>query len=149
MGLEPPPMPEEDKSRARAKTSRPKTAPVKRRRLRVWAGAGLNGYFPVGGWTDHVYAGRSAPDDLDQFGPGLGAVLDLGVQVNNLLISLRPEFATLATGEWDDYARSKGDNISSEAYIFALHLALGYRLISYGSAHLDLEFGIGYSEAFG
>lgn len=103
----------------------------------------------MGAWADHLYADQLTPNDLDQFGPGVGGSVELGLQGGHWLFSLRTEFCTLATGEWVDFAREQGSDISASAYLFAFHAVVGIRFASLGPVHFDGEVGLGYAQAFG
>jgi hypothetical protein len=112
-------------------------------------------FVPVGDWTDHPYAGRTLgsvtyDDDLDQFGPGIGAGIELGWKAKGALtLTLQAERTTLATGEWEAEAARHGSNVVSNAAQTQALFFLSVELLGRDPWRMDLRFGIGMMDASG
>ena len=118
-------------------------------------GAYVVSFVPVGDWTDHVYAGRTLgsvtyDDDLDQFGPGIGAGIEFGWKAKRVLtFTLQAERTTLATGEWEAEAARHGSTVESHATQTEFLFLLSAELLSRNSWRMDLRFGFGIMDASG
>jgi hypothetical protein len=123
--------------------------PRKRRTAAFYLGAGAVATVPVGSWRRHAYAGSIAPSGLDQFGPGGGGRIALGVHWRRLDLALELDMSSLDTHEWDDYAGQQGNRVSSRAWCVGLYAMFGGIVATIGPVAFALRGGVGYAQAFG
>jgi hypothetical protein len=84
---------------------------------------GMN--LPLGSWKDHPYAAG-----VRQFGPAWSAGAEIVLQSGNTGFGLVGIYAPLATDEWVDHARSRGDVIAASGSMAMVLLALRPRIVS-------------------
>jgi hypothetical protein len=102
-------------------------------------GAGVGLFQPMGTWTDHLYA-----PGVKQFSRGFTAEFFAEYQLGcwgGVAITIGG--AKLGTGEWTDYVRSQGDDITASAHMY--HYSILFRpYLWYRQDHiLKLDFGFG------
>ncbi|HOX44771.1 MAG TPA: hypothetical protein PK668_14325 [Myxococcota bacterium] len=111
--------------------------------------------FPLGGWSLHRYAGESVagqlyPRDLHQFGPGVGAGLDVGyVFFEWFELSFSAHLGWLSTDEWTSFAAEHGSEIEAEAMQWSLLVNMEAMFLDLDWLHLDARLGLGYTQAWG
>jgi hypothetical protein len=110
--------------------------PARAQRGTVSATLSAGGLFPLGKWGQHRYAPNV---NLVGVGPMFGLELEVGGGL--LALAGRAEFAFNGTGEWEDYAASKGDRIEARMTTFQGLLLLRGRLWS--SPHDQVRVGLG------
>ena len=85
------------------------------------------GLVPLGSWSHHVYETNMPGLSLQQFGPGGGGALTIGLRNAprpkwDLL--LRASYGVLGTGAWERYAAAHGSNVSTSARLANVALLL-------------------------
>ena len=85
------------------------------------------GLVPLGSWGHHIYETAMPGLSLQQFGPGGGGALTVGLRNAprpkwDLL--LRFQYGALGTGDWETYAAQHGNSISTRARLANVALLL-------------------------
>ena len=112
-------------------------------------------YIPFGSWIDHPLAGTTTysvahPDDLDQFGPGGGAVFELGGKwCPRVGFSVQVDVSSLGTDEWVDYANANGSSVSAWAVQWGVDSLFLVEAVRAGLFRLEGRVGLGYRDATG
>ncbi len=104
---------------------------------------GVRGGFawPLGDWKAH----RFAP--VDQFQGGLTVGGDLEIRLTQqMCLGIVADYTRLDVGEWEDYAASRGDDVTASASVISLALTLKPHLIDHRPSVLSLD--IGFAIAF-
>lgn len=76
------------------------------------------GLVPLGDWSRHVYETAMPGLSLQQFGPGAGGAITMGlrnVPAARWDLLLRAHYGVLGTGAWERYAAAHGSNVSTSA----------------------------------
>ena len=76
------------------------------------------GLVPLGSWSHHVYETNTPGLSLQQFGPGGGGAVSVGLR--NIPwakwdLLLRAQYGVLGTGEWERYAAEHGSTVRTSA----------------------------------
>jgi hypothetical protein len=82
---------------------------------------------PLGSWSHHVYETNMPGLSLQQFGPGGGGALTVGlrnVPRPKWDLLLRASYGVLGTGAWERYAAAHGSNVSTSARLGNVGLLL-------------------------
>jgi HEAT repeats len=123
--------------------------PRKPRSVRFYTGCGVVTMLPVGGWTRHPYAGGLAGEDLDHFGPGAGARVELGFGWPRMMLGLVVEINSLDTAAWENFTEKNGQQVDSHAYAAALYVQGAVQIVSQGPVRFDLHIATGWAQGFG
>jgi hypothetical protein len=129
---------------------RPDRRRASRRRTGAYVASGVVAMVPLGGWRQHAYAGNLAgASGLDQFGPGAGARIDLGLHWRRFTIAMELEVNSLDTQPWDEYAARHGSLVRSRAMCLGTYLTLGGIVATVGPVAFTVRGGLGYAQPFG
>ena len=123
--------------------------PRKPRSVRFFTGVGVVTMLPVGGWTRHPYAGTLAGGDLDHFGPGAGARVELGLGWPRMMLGLVVEINSLDTSAWENFTEKNNQQVDSHAYAAALYVQGAVQIVSQGPVRFDLHIATGWAQGFG
>jgi len=111
-------------------------------------------FVPFGSWTEHVLAGKTTgdvthPDDLTQFGPGGGGVVELGWWYEDWVgFAFLVDMTSLSTGDWDDYVASRGERVESWAMRWAFDMVVVMAAVDSDGFRLEPRLGLGYQQAY-
>jgi hypothetical protein len=107
-------------------------------------GIGAGYFLPVGDWKEHRYAG------VDQFAGHVAFQGDFEIRWSRLLgFALNAGYDHLGTGEWSDYAASRGDAVDASAFIFHAGIVWRPHLWEDRCNALSLLVGFNYSAPTG
>ena len=101
------------------------------------------GYFPVGSWIDHPYAGTIAPKGLDYFGPGGGGALELLIRHRRVNFFLRGEGGALSSTAWEHWAADHGGSVTVRTQVWGVHVGGGVVLAYLGRSRIESDVLIG------
>jgi hypothetical protein len=102
------------------------------------------GYFPVGSWIDHPYAGTIAPSDLDYFGPGGGAALELLIRYKRVnFILARGDVGRLSSTAWEHWTEQHGGGVTVRTLAWGVHTGFGGVLWDFGRSRLEADALLG------
>lgn len=102
----------------------------------IGANAGL--FLPQGEWVEHPFA-----PGVDQFQKGVAIEGILEVEVMHWLgFALNFEYANLSTDDWENYAASKGSDVSASAYLVNFGGMFRPYLVNTPHGILKLDIGL-------
>jgi hypothetical protein len=104
---------------------------------RTWSFGIDGGYsWPLGNWNSH----RFAP--VDQFGSGFAVRADFEFKTGEKGgVAIGGGYIRLGTSDWEDYARSRGSEITASSYVAYIGIILRPYLIRGENDHLKLDLG--------
>jgi hypothetical protein len=103
------------------------------------------GYFvPTGPWNNHPYAEGVA---LFDGGPTLAAEIEK--KLTSVGFSLGFSYSWLMTGEWETYAREKGESLSGSAHFYTIDFLFKVYLWVTRNYLFKLDIGFNYLQAGG
>jgi hypothetical protein len=97
----------------------------------------------------HKAGGVYYPDDLTQFGPGIGGALECGLNWRLITLTLQADLSFLSTGPWERFAKQQGSNISASAIEGVISIITGVNLFDREPLSFDVRGGMGYFQATG
>ena len=109
----------------------------------VFVGAGI--LWPVGDWTGHRFA-----QGVNQFQRGLTFALEFEHRFSELAsFSLTGGYGSLDVNDWENYARSRGDNVEGSAYVLYGGLRLNFYIFNHRPNTLKMGVGVLYLGSHG
>ena len=109
----------------------------------VFVGAGI--LWPVGDWTGHRFA-----QGVNQFQRGLAFGFDFEHRFSeSASLSLTGGYGSLDVSDWENYARSRGDNIDGSAYMLYGGLRLSFYIFNHQPNTLKMGVGVLYLGTYG
>ena len=100
--------------------------------------------WPIGDWAAH----RFAP--VDQFRPGFTGGGDIEFRLSHKVgLGITVDYTQLNTGDWENYAASRGSNVSAKASVVTTGLMIRPYLRKKAPSFVKMEIGLILSFASG